>query len=69
MKWISVDDKLPDDDKNYYESVLVYCAYGACKEFDDAYLTDNKTWLDEKYNAQIPVTHWMPLPEPPKDQS
>jgi len=68
-EWISVKDRLPDDDENYYEAVLVYCVYGGCKECDVAYLTTTKNWLDEKCNAQIPVTHWMPLPEPPKDQS
>lgn len=61
-KWIPVTERLPDE----YVSVLCYCSrngqYGCgerCKE-------DNGTIYWIGLNGMIP-THWMPLPDPPKD--
>jgi len=65
-EWISIEDRLPDDDKNYYETVLVYCQYAACKECDVAYFNDYGDFIDEKHGQIVPVTHWQPLPQPPK---
>lgn len=65
MKWISVKDEMPNDERSF----LVYCVYHACKECDVAYLGDDDRFLDEKYNTPLPVTHWMSLPEPPKEPS
>ena len=59
-KWISIDEKLPENE----ERVLVYIdskRYG--KTLDtDRYLRDSDSWA--RWNNHI--THWMPLPEPPK---
>ena len=66
-KWISVDDRLPEpkhefDARNWY---LVALSNGVVKEL--AYEFHNHSvfgygWRETAY----PVTHWMPLPEPPK---
>ena len=56
-QWISVKDRLPDE----YIDVLTY---GARPSYDVVYinrLIDKNEWL---YDG---VTHWMPLPEPPKE--
>ena len=65
--WISVDDRLPEpkhefDARNWY---LVALSNGVVKEL--AYEFHNHSvfgygWRETAY----PVTHWMPLPEPPK---
>lgn len=63
--WISVKDKMPDDDAHYYDTVLVYCEYEACKECDVAYSIDNGVFISEESGKKLPVTHWQPLPQPP----
>ena len=62
MEWISVKDKMPQPDKY----VLGYCSYG-----EDNY--EVVCW-SSRYNEfhhglgySMPVSHWMPLPEPPKE--
>ena len=57
INWISVEDELP---KNL-DDVLIHYADGrievGCRYSDG--------WLMER--SWGPVTHWMPLPEPPKE--
>lgn len=57
MKWISVLNKLPGDECE----VLSYTKKGYISV--DYYDIDFETW-DSDGN----VTHWMPLPEPPKEK-
>lgn len=69
-EWISVKDRLPEEDV----SVLVFGSSGL---FIGSYDYGNKYmesyWSSEKYKHiectedYEPVTHWMPLPQPPKD--
>lgn len=63
MNWISVKDRLPENSKLTY----VLC-------FDN----DSGVWLGYYEDGFWPtdegcirgvVTHWMPLPEPPKDET
>ena len=56
QEWISVKDRLPDETKDEY--VLVVCDYhGKIK------VETRKMW-----HIDSVVTHWMPLPEPPKGE-
>ena len=69
-EWISVKDRMPLTDTyvltwGYAETVtqMLYTRhngenYWDCRNIDKHYLL-----------SQNPVTHWMPLPEPPKDAS
>lgn len=62
QEWISVEERLPE--KNGY--YLVYTMYGYIeveryKTWDDDDLDGGYWWEFEGL-----VTHWMPLPEPPK---
>lgn len=60
MKWISVKDKLPNkkqevicfDGKEVFSGVEYSEKYGF-------------TWIDLGYTPND-ITHWMPLPDPPK---
>lgn len=63
MKWIPVTERLPDG----YEGVLVYGQmqdhYRAC--YYDPYCREFFT-MDDRLVGR--VTHWMPLPTPPKGE-
>lgn len=73
MKWISAKDELPKENCN----VIIYCynndngvitnyvdaaEFYRCPEFGNYWFCD----LDYEGTEIRGVTHWMPLPEPPK---
>lgn len=62
-EWISVNDRLPDK----YVNVLVYTE---CKDIFTAAAVETGAesikWEDDYGYLDDDVTHWMPLPEPPK---
>lgn len=58
MKWISVKDKLPE----FEAEVIVYVKNQGI--FFGAYA--DKVWWRTYTKISGQVTHWMPLPEPPK---
>ena len=64
-EWVSVEDKLPDKCGNY----LVYFGKGDGIKMKTAFwLTGKRIWKGaEAYSTLNGITHWMPLPEPPKE--
>ncbi len=66
-EWISVKDRLPSEAGQYlvayhpcvWENVLDEVRIGI-----DSFRGKN-CWAQKKYQR---VTHWMPLPEPPKEE-
>ena len=63
QEWISVTERLPESGK---ESVLIALRWG---EVDIGWCEDGR-WRSEFVNEyeDWEVTHWMPLPEPPKGE-
>ena len=62
QEWISANEP-PKDTCEYW---IAYKAGG-----DYSYSTgyfDGKCWLSALTHHKIPVTHWMPLPHPPKGE-
>ena len=57
-EWISVKDRLPEDEK----SVLVITKNG--KPWVAHY---DLKWRGWRTSGSTTITHWMPLPEPPKE--
>lgn len=59
-KWISVKDRQP----KHHTPVLAFCDNGdTIFGFIDFY----KHWAEVGSEIPYEVTHWMPLPEPPKE--
>ena len=62
QQWISVKDRLPEQDGEYivmianFEYATALCYRTKFNEWDDG--------MSNYYN----VTHWMPLPQPPKGE-
>lgn len=65
MKWISVEDELP----SIYQQVLVYSFYedGGRAMFIEFYNGKRGFRGINNYKDKS-VTHWMPLPKPPKQK-
>ena len=70
-KWVSVKDELPPIDKadNWNKvhgvSILVftYSDFGMRK---GTYYRLSDCWTVENVSGEVKVTHWQPLPNPPK---
>lgn len=62
QQWISVKDRLPDDEKD----VLCYLGDAILRFTTVGYLLDGE-WRGDGFPLRY-VTHWMPLPEPPKEE-
>jgi hypothetical protein len=60
-QWISVNDRLPEDG----QSVLVHYVDGWMPV---AHLLNGKWYQSGGETSWLSVTHWMPLPEPPKEE-
>ena len=58
-RWISVKDRLPAD----YQEALVIFNY----ELIAVRFFCHGKWYSNGYEEKDTVTHWMPLPEPPKE--
>ncbi|MBR4308574.1 MAG: DUF551 domain-containing protein [Oscillospiraceae bacterium] len=67
-KWIPVTERLPEP----FTSVLAYVPSEAPLPLvHESYMVDDETWvciLEGRPWKQGVVTHWMPLPEPPKGE-
>ena len=62
QEWISVDERLPDE----FVSVLGYMTdAGDFPPVRECYLVGG-VFFFPALNDRHPVSHWMPLPEPPK---
>lgn len=68
MQWISVKDRLPRKWRKDGSSVSIYYLIYE-PEFDDVdvgvYDGENDCWYSR--GLTVTVTHWMPLPEKPKE--
>lgn len=64
-RWISVKERLP----NIRECVIICSGNGGPAE---GCMNGDGTWTQYRWSAKFKkeeVTHWMPLPEPPKEDS
>ena len=64
QEWISVDDRLPEEKVN----CIVHYKHAYCDN-DDYWAIGICFYDGEKFQIGLAykVTHWMPLPQPPKE--
>lgn len=64
-EWIPVGERLPDNN----EDILAYCVHG-----EESCIVPANYYNGEFYNCifnavmRCEITHWMPLPKPPKEE-
>lgn len=65
QEWISVNDRLPEP----WKPVLIYSRHDFCESALYIGVSGKwrVTWNHEMLDADS-VTHWMPLPQPPKGE-
>ena len=66
QEWISVNDRLPEP----YVSVLVHMP-GAkpCPTVRKGFISNDGIWQSEMFRREPgEVTHWQPMPQPPKGE-
>ena len=80
MEWISVKDKMPDDEREVlviahgWDGRLVYVGSHKRVESQKSWLTGITSKSSEwslwgwSYLKEPIVTHWLPMPEPPKEE-
>ena len=69
QEWIPVEERLPGKDENGMNESVLVCVDGDCvgEAYMSEYSESGWTWVGEDgIDVEGIVTHWMPLPEPPK---
>lgn len=63
VNWVSVKDNLPHDHEEYllFKKEENFCYIG--------HIDINKNWFDADGCTLEGITHWMPLPNPPKEET
>ena len=62
MRWIPVEERLPKPQEN----PVIACDYtGVCL----AWYSPTMGWQYRTGLSGVDITHWMPLPQPPKEES
>ena len=79
--WISVKDRMPVEKENPlthdFAEVICFCDFGGLPRQTDVriYKFGKPSWATKPHfwsgpqNMDEIVTHWMPLPEPPKEEN
>jgi hypothetical protein len=62
MNWIKIEDKLPKRGENILMYLIGY-KVTLGRRYERWQESESSSWYDNER-----VSHWMPLPEPPKDE-
>lgn len=68
MKWISIQDKLPEEEREVLLYIEHYSVCGVkCNEIKTGYYeNEDWYWNRDVFPYEYEVTHWMPLPPEPE---
>ena len=69
-QWISIEDELPPKPSEYDELSIVVLATDGEEVYKGLYMSgeDLNGWFTPDMWVLNDITHWMPLPEPPKEE-
>lgn len=68
MKWISIKDKLPKQKVDDIDcSIDVFCYFQNGDIEKGCWYYKDSCWIGYNEWSNNNVTHWMPLPKPPKN--
>ena len=67
MRWIPVEERLPGVSGNYI--CAVKDKNGSVWTIPAEWSLEMKTWFGAFGEIKNKVTHWMPLPQPPKEEN
>lgn len=68
-RWIPVTDRLPEDT---HPVLVTYLGYNdKLPKSDMVAMCDDGDWYwyDDEKKCKVAITHWMQLPEPPKEET
>ena len=70
QQWISVKDRLPEIDQPClcYKKINGHCRYQLGTYLGASFSEDCAAFKSMSHYGCIGVTHWMPLPQPPKGE-
>lgn len=64
VKWIPVAERMPEEDTD----VIAFCYWHESWQVQVCHLSSNwGQWYTSIAGQWVKVTHWMPLPQPPKE--
>lgn len=69
-EWISVKERLPDKNDRVIACVIFYgepVVWDGVRWNGKEWQTETEAVYDYWTSIMHPVTHWMPLPEPPEE--
>ena len=66
-RWIPAAERLPEQGKRYL--VIRFDEVSKTQFIDILWHDAHDLWWNRLYKGQYNVTHWMPLPEPPKEKT
>jgi len=64
-RWISVEERMPESSTR---ALVMRFDYVTNTPFYDLLWFDKDEWWNRRFSGDYAVTHWMPLPEPPKEE-
>lgn len=69
MRWIPVEERLPEQENTQVLMTDGECHYISSRNNMVRFLDCEGIFIPGKAGAGVKVTHWMPLPQPPKEAS
>lgn len=69
MRWIPVEDRLPEQENTQVLMTDGECHYISSRNNMVRFLDCEGIFIPGKAGAGVKVTHWLPLPKPPKEDN